>query len=343
MTTKIVVTLILVHTMLLSIPFSESVSQPAPISRCTAEFSGVEDIYSSDGGYHYSENLTVEWWYFDAVLDQNFSIHIGLMLLSTKNHGIIVPGINIYEHGKNIYHRREIRLLQTFTGSVDEPKLFISGVSFIDGWIDYETGLSEYWVNLSLRGASVSLLFSSLMHGWKVDTYAIIMPKATVHGTLVYEDEIISVFGEGYHEHHWNVPLKTLVENNGYYWGHVSSDNTKLVWTQIHQRTGEFKKIAVVNYGSSIIIPLDPDDFILQIIDEGSKLHKNIPTKYQIIIDSEDVSMNVSLSAIDYDFVNVLVLKYYRFFMFISGAISINGVIAEDIAGYSFMEYTKYL
>ena len=59
------------------------------------------DIIPKDDAFHGNINIIdVEWWYFDAVFDNGYSIHIGIRLYHLRNSGLLESRINIYKDGK---------------------------------------------------------------------------------------------------------------------------------------------------------------------------------------------------------------------------------------------------
>ena len=59
------------------------------------------DIKPKDDAFHGSLNfLDIEWWYFDAVLEGGYSLHVGIRTFHIKKQGIVKSRIEVYKNGK---------------------------------------------------------------------------------------------------------------------------------------------------------------------------------------------------------------------------------------------------
>jgi hypothetical protein len=302
----------------------------------------IENITQKDGAYHKAKTLSIEWWYFDAILNNNYSMHIGLMLLSEKNHGIVMPAINMYESGQNTFNLRKIYPLTFFKGSEEKPLIYFQDIPYIDGFIDNTTGIANYTISLSIGDASVELEFKSLMRGWKTDNWAIIMPKADVKGNITMKGEKLFVTGEGYHEHKWNMPLTFGLQNQGYYWGRISSNTTNLVWDEISTNRNGKKILAVMNYGVNNYTKINPEDFQFEIVEYGTVGLGEIPTKFKITIQSNWVTLNATMTARGIHSLNCVLMRYVRYNVKVSGAVNINQSIIENLHSESMMDHTEF-
>ena len=71
----------------------------------------VENIIPSDDAFHGSpKRISAEWWYFDAILNNDYSIHIGFRTISRKKIGFVMPFIEIYKNG-DLKHIKKKRFL----------------------------------------------------------------------------------------------------------------------------------------------------------------------------------------------------------------------------------------
>jgi hypothetical protein len=302
----------------------------------------IEDITMQDGGYHIAKNMGVEWWYFDANLNDNISVQIGLMLVSRNTMGLVFPGINIYDHGQEVYHRRKICSFGTFSGLEEKPLIYFKNVPYINGTIDEETGIAKYKVMLSFGEAAVSLYFNSTVRGWKTGTWAVIMPKATVTGVMYYNNQVWSVEGEGYHEHKWDMPLTFAIESKGGYWGRILSNSTSLVWTEINPRLSEKRILAVLNVGADEYMKVEEEDFAFQVLKYFPLTCQKIPMKFELQIENETIAYDVILTAINYQHIQFLTKQYWRYSVQIDGNVTIQGKVDELIRSYGIMDRTKF-
>ena len=61
----------------------------------------LEPIQPSDDRFHGAiKHVGAEWWYFDAIFTNEYSIHLGLRTYSKRKRGIISPQIEIYNDGQ---------------------------------------------------------------------------------------------------------------------------------------------------------------------------------------------------------------------------------------------------
>lgn len=302
----------------------------------------IEDIIMQDGGYHKAQKLGVEWWYFDANLNNNISVHIGLMILSIQSRGLVLPAINIYDHGKNVYHRREVCSFGTFAGSEEKPLIYFRNTPYINGTINAQTGIADYHVDLSFGEAAVSLHFNGTARGWKTDSWAIIMPKAVVSGMIFYNNQVFFVEGEGYHEHKWDMPITFASENKGDYWGRILSNNTSLVWTEIYPRLSEKRVLAVLNIGNDEYMKIEEDDFTLTVLEYEPGLFQRIPSVFELKIHNDTIDYSAMMTSINYQHIQFLTKQYWRYNVQILGEVKIQGAVDELIDSKGIMDRTKF-
>jgi len=302
----------------------------------------VEDITVRDGGYHRTLKPEVEWWYFDAVVNTNLSIHVGLMILSRNSHGFVFPAINIYENGKSLYHKRIVSTFQRFSGSEEKPLIYFNNIPYINGTINEQTGHADYQVRLSLGDAAVCLHFNSTMRGWKCDEWAVIMPKATVTGTIMYKNQEISVEGEGYHEHKWNMSTSFESENKGYFWGRFISNTTSLVWSQMYPRFSQKRVLAVLNIGNDTYMKINESDFHFNILAYETKLLKITPVTFSVTIRNATITYEVNISTLEYQRWQFFNKLYCRYNVDVHGVAHVQNQVYESIDTKSLMEHVRF-
>lgn len=302
----------------------------------------IEDITMRDGGYHLAQKLGIEWWYFDANVNDNVSVQVGLMLLSRKNVGLVSPGINIYENGQIVYHKRNICSFGSFAGSEEKPLIYLHNLPYINGTINEETGCADYHVTLAIGDAAVSLHFNGTMRGWKSDDYAIIMPKATVSGTIMYNNQEVSVQGEGYHEHKWNMSVAFASETKGYYWGRILSNTTSLVYSEMFPHFRGKRVLAVLNIGTDTYVKINEDDFHFHVLEYETKAWKKTPVTFELSIHNETIWYDAIISTIGYHHVQLFTKNYWRYNVQAHGNVTVSGVVDERIDSKGIMEHGKF-
>lgn len=90
------------------------------------QFLRATDITPQDDAFHGNINLLdIEWWYFDAVFDNGYSIHVGVRIYHVRNSGIVQSRINIYKNGKIKVESLKTDLLNNFYTSYDPSPAYI--------------------------------------------------------------------------------------------------------------------------------------------------------------------------------------------------------------------------
>ena len=77
-----------------------------------------------------------EWWYFDAVFDNNYSVQFSINHACIEGIGMIVPLLNIYKDGESLVHIKEFLLPNKFIASEEEPRIILSGQQIMQGYVD---------------------------------------------------------------------------------------------------------------------------------------------------------------------------------------------------------------
>ena len=72
-------------------------------------------ITPADDAFHGStKRFSAEWWYFDAIFKNDYSIHIGFRTLSKKTLGIVTLFLEIYKGGKLTIEKNKRFLFKNF-------------------------------------------------------------------------------------------------------------------------------------------------------------------------------------------------------------------------------------
>lgn len=281
----------------------------------------IENITQQDGAYHEATNLSIEWWYFDAVFHNGYSIQIGFMILSKNNTGILLPGVNVYKNGKNLLHMRKPLPFSYLTASQQKPLLNVRDTLTLQGTINEKTGIGTYQLDLSMGNITAHLIFDGIMRGWKTENWAIILPKATVKGSLTLDKHSFNVTGEGYHEHKWELSPLYAAQFKGYYWGKISTDDANIIWINQVDNFNHNKSLIVLNYGKNIVKKIDPECMHLIITNYTLHGEEQIPDAFALSITSNYLKLNVTIDAIGIHNVQVFISQYWRYHVNIKGII----------------------
>ena len=111
--------------------------------------------------------------------------------------------------------------------SSEIPFVQINGKTTLAGSYDDTTRNFIYDVSFDFAGNAAVLHFVGCTEGWKGqhpsgDWWAVILPRATVTGTITIDNTTLNVEGTGYHDHNWDVNERACF-NFGWFWGKFNS------------------------------------------------------------------------------------------------------------------------
>jgi hypothetical protein len=298
---------------------------------------------------------SAEWWYFDSILNNDYSIHIGFRILSIKNFQILKPSINIYHKSKLIAHETKLIPKKYFIISEKKPLLKIKNESVILV-NDKDNTKEDYWtyhIDYKINNVGVSLKFKGVTEGWKYETlhegWTVSLPQASVSGNIFFNNEIVAVNGTGYHDHNWNFSLKTPARGWSWYWGKIRSGNFCLSWANI-KKTGILKqtfqeRIGVLNTINGSFDIIDVDNITISAEKFIIKNSRRIPTKFHIYIKQDDIIIDVNLDTISIHRTqpSALTIHYWRYFVKISGIIQKGDTIDKINDVTQIMEFMRFI
>ena len=104
-----------------------------------------QPITKKDDAFHgTTPHPSMEWWYFDGILNDNYSIHIGFRILSFQNFQMLKPSINIYHNSNLIAHETTMIPKKYFFTSEIIPLLTIKNKPAMKVQ-DSNTNNTDYW------------------------------------------------------------------------------------------------------------------------------------------------------------------------------------------------------
>jgi len=295
--------------------------------------------------------LDIEWWYFDAVLENGYSVHIGFRIYHIRGFGIIQSRIDIYKDGKVIAEELKIDLFSKFVIDPHFPTIKIGDKTVVKFDNDaYERNKEwKYNVKFSINDNAVDLLFTGTTKGWKIETldtcWAVPLPKAVVTGEITVDGKKLQVKGLGYHDHNWSYSPVTAMNNLGWYWGRISSDTINVTWAKTIQNRAKTDIIAVINKDRGIFYNVDPENVDIStgnyILNNGGE----IPEVFNLKINDETnvkIYCQVKMNTIDTQYTRIFTIKYWRYHVIANGRISI-GNYYEDISNKpQIIEFLKF-
>jgi hypothetical protein len=313
-------------------------------------------ITKKDDAFHGSKPYpSAEWWYFDSILNNDYSIHIGFRILSIQNFQLLKPTINIYHKSNLIAHETKLIPKKYFFASENKPLLKIENesVMLVNDSVNTDEDYWTYHINYKIKNVGASLKFTGITEGWKYVTlnegWTVSLPQASVSGNIFFNNEILAVNGTGYHDHNWNFSLKTPVRGWSWYWGKIRSRHFCLSWVKI-KKTGILKqtfldRIGVLNTISGSFDVIDVENITISADTYIIKNSRKVPTKFHIYVKQDDMIIDVNLDTISIHRTqpSALTIHYWRYFVKISGFIQKGDTIDEINDVTQIMEFMRFI
>ena len=296
--------------------------------------------------------LDIEWWYFDAIFDNGYSIQIGFRTYHVKKLGIVQSRINIYKDGKTIKEKLKIDLFSNFNVDRIYPDIKINDVRVVKFDREaYKNGEWKYCINFCIADTSVDLSFIGKTTGWKIETsdtcWSVPLPKAIVEGKLEIQGQTINVNGVGYHDHNWSYSPTTAMNNFGWYWGRTSADKINITWAKVIHDKNNIDILAVVNKDDEGFFNIHPNNIDIMTDNYQSKNRGLIPHRFFLKINDEhtnDIKINsqIDMSFLDIQYTRIFTIKYWRYHVKANGFVEI-GNYSEKISDKpQIIEYLKF-
>jgi len=305
------------------------------------------DIVLKDDSYHGSKGLQfTEWWYFDAALNDGYSIQFSARILSGLKLSFLFVRFDIYKKGHLAVHKRKIHLLKDVEISKEKPFIKTTQGIIMKGYLDEKTGNLVYDISFEMDEIAAKLQFIGITKGWKGkhegnDWWAVALPRAQVKGTIILQQETMVVHGSGYHDHNWNVKIFAL-KNIGWYWGKIYSDRTAITWANILRTTVKAQPLLVINTIHNGYINFSPENLRLTATDISEENSKMIPHIFNLDAQTDTVSLHVRMESTDVHHVKIFpLMDYWRYHVKCTGSITIDSE-TESIDNLYIAEFLKF-
>lgn len=307
----------------------------------------IYDLEFSDNAYHGPKGLySYEWWYFDATLDNGYSVQVSIRCLSVLYRTIFFVGLNLYRDGVTLLNNQKMYVNEEITVSLVEPLISIDGKEIFKGYIDDETQDWVFLLTIEMDGIEIDFTFIGETQAWKglvpgIGWWGVVLPKAQVSGTLTIYGVEIDATGTGYHDHNWHITATAGI-NYGWYWGKINSENYSITWADVKMTRFSETPFLVINKKNDgyLNIPLEHiqiDQSDIR-IDNG----KLIPESFELHVDYENISLHVHMQVFDtHHFRRLGIINYWRFHIHCQGYITIHG-ITETINEYNMAELLRF-
>ena len=310
----------------------------------------VKDITPSDDAFHGSpKRIASEWWYFDAIFDNKYSIHIGIPTFSRKKLGIIIPNIHFYKQGEFVGSTRKRFLFRNFFPSSRLPSVKLFNSSIMDFDLNKYKSNNEWIYHIKFKNGNnaVNLTYISVTKGWKIETnqecWTVALPKAIVTGEIIVNGKRINVKGVGYHDHNWNYSILSIMNYGiGWYWGKLRSNSFNLVWVNIVKTPNRSQIIAIANKDKDGYLNIEPKNIHFKIEKNTKFKRKKIPTSFSLqiedVIKDTTIKVEAKMELKNIHYSKAFFTHYWRYHINTSGFISI-GKKKESLNKNHIMEY----
>ena len=223
-----------------------------------------------------------EWWYFDAIMDDDTKVvvHFNTKELQNIKDKAAHPSVNIKittPEGKTYNEKVEV-LPEEASFSKEGCNVQIGKDSFVGN-------LQEYFIKVHpINGVGAELKLTSLSKPWRPETgyfvfgdkeeqyftWLCVVPKGKVRGALTIDGKTYDVQGSGYHDHQWSniSPLKAW---NTWLWARLNlKDYSMLVFDFITTEEYGFKRfpIAFIQDKNGDLVFENTEDVQYEVFDE---------------------------------------------------------------------------
>lgn len=283
-----------------------------------------------------------EWWYFDAVLDNGYSVEWHIDMGAAGHGGIVAAMINIYRHGELVAHAERTFSAAALHGSSGQPSLWLADQQVMEGFVN-DAGRWVFNLSLSLDGCSVNLQFVSTSQAWKTSVldmwwWGVVQPRAAVTGSIRWDGHRVTGNGTGYHEHAWEARLPNV---KGWFWGKMAGEALNVVWTDVIKYPWERHRMVTVNRigGGYVDVPAEHLD-----ISMGNYTRVDgwrLPMSFSLEARHGDVTVDVTARALDVTHqVSAGPFHYWRYHVRVDGAVRW-GNVTEELHTREIMDYTR--
>lgn len=324
------------------------------INQPKLKFLKAVEINPKDDSHHNNiKYLEIEWWYFDAIFENGYSIHIGFRTYHIRKIGLVQSRIDIYKDGKLVSKKLKIDFFSKFFVDQNFPTIKIDNDTIVHFDKDAYQNNKEwkYIIKLFIKGNQIDLLFRGITKGWKIETsdtcWAVTLPKAIVTGEIKINDKKIQCNGIGYHDHNWGYSPITAMNNLGWYWGRAGTETMNITWAKTIKDKSKKDIISVFNKDYDTFYNINPEKVEISTVNYELKNRKKIPKVINLKINDEttnnfNISCEVKMEIVDVQYIRIFTIKYWRYHILTSGEISIGNHFEKFYNKPQIIELLKF-
>jgi hypothetical protein len=273
--------------------------------------------------------IDFELWHFEAILDNGYSLLLGVMIYRLKKSGIVKTQLRLRKDSVADVVSHHTYLLSDIVLSEEFLLIEVGDKLHIMFDQDHYNKTGEWVFNISIteHHYTLNLKFIGTTTGWKTKTkytsWAGILPKATVLGSLTQQGEKILLQGKGYHDHNWGQSLTMFLNKQGWFCGSVYADTLKITWAKEVQNRIDDGQLAIINRDTTIsddvtwFYPLPAKDIKFTIKSSTVKYRHRIPSEIHLKIQETTVddalfaSAELWMKIVDVQKIRFFTLQYY--------------------------------
>lgn len=301
------------------------------------------DITLRDDAMHNIKGFHIETFYFDAMFDNLYSIASTVNVITVGCFRLVLTGMFIYKDSKLIRSRREKILYHHLVGSEQYPYISIHNRDIIRLLTNKNTRPWVYAISMGDNQEGFDLRFLQKTSAWNGKTSLgdwLVLPRFEVQGALHLDGQTIPVQGRGYHDH--NIfPFLAPFKIGGWHFGKIVVDAVTIAWARIIKRNSNEQLIAVVNTGQTYM-NIPPNDICYTIQKQIRSSGKLIPETYRLTIQSDSLSLDVSMKTLDSHLIRMPLFHYWRSHVHIKGTLQI-GSRTKNIDDIEITELLQFL
>lgn len=206
---------------------------------------------------------SLEWWYFDAHLEDGTALVVVFMTKPTAaSAGEISPCIGAQ---LTLPNGEIINVWQPFPASQFHASRDECNVHIGPNWL--RGNLHHYEFSVETPELSMQLTFTGILPPARIGTgeirlgekdhfgWLVAVPRGTVQGTLTLRGQTRTVSGLGYHDHNWgSLPFEDFLQE--WYWGRAYLGDYTLIFAEIRARPeyGETRTSLLLGRGEQLLL-----------------------------------------------------------------------------------------
>jgi hypothetical protein len=257
----------------------------------------------------------------------------------------VITRLDFYKDGVLLTHNTETYQLTDLFASSDIPFIQLQGKTILEGSQDEATKNYHYAVSFDFPANTATLQFIGCTKGWKGqhqsgDWWAVVLPRATVIGSITVQNMTMNVTGTGYHDHNWDVGTKAYL-NVGWFWGKINSENYTATWSTILKSRLFNQPLLVVNENNAGYCNIPSDTIRFSPQDPHLDHGYVVPYFFDLDATTKNVFVRVNMRVISVHYERYIgVINYWRYHVYCTGIIIVDGH-SEPVDGVFIAEYLR--